>query len=346
LLRSLASPNNPAHIFICLADHFEPAHGAPSTDLQTERVDRWLRNYPASVAGLADSLGRPPQHTFFYPAEQYKPTHLDKLAQLCQQGYGDVEIHLHHDRDTPQRLRETLETFKQQLYTRHGLLRTDGTGRITYGFIHGNWALDNAHPHGYWCGVNNELTILRETGCYADFTLPSAPGPCQTRTINSIFYAIDHPTRPKSHDSGIAACLGKQPPADSLLMIQGPLAWDWSRRKLAFLPRLENGNLGPGQQPTLGRLQLWLDAKIGVVGRSDWRFVKLHTHGAHEPNTEILLGPVMRRFHEQLAAYASKQPSCQYYYVTAHELADLVHQAEAGATVPTLARRTLVDVSA
>src|SRR6202043_585670 len=97
------------------------------------------------------------------------------------------------------------------------------TGEVAYGFVHGNWALDNSRPDGRWCGVNNELDILRQTGCYADFTLPSYPSPTQTRKINSIYYATDDPARPKSHDRGIN--VGSAPrPANSLMLIQGPLA--------------------------------------------------------------------------------------------------------------------------
>ena len=83
----------------------------------------------------------------------------------------------------------------QELFAhRHGLLACDRrTGRPAYGFIHGNWALDNSRPDGRWCGVNNELDVLRETGCYADFTFPSAPSPTQPRKINSIYYAVDDP---------------------------------------------------------------------------------------------------------------------------------------------------------
>ena len=44
----------------------------------------------------------------------------------------------------------------------------------------------------------------RETGCYADFTLPAAPSPAQTRIVNTIYWAKDDPTRPKSHDTGTA----------------------------------------------------------------------------------------------------------------------------------------------
>ena len=34
--------------------------------------------------------------------------------------------------------------------------------------------------------------------------------------------------------------------------------------------------------------------------RPDWYFVKLHTHGVHEPNQDVLLGRPMVEFHEML----------------------------------------------
>jgi hypothetical protein len=100
------------------------------------------------------------------------------------------------------------------------------------------------------------------------------------------------------------------------------------------LPRLENGELHGGFPPTMARFELWLRAGVGVAGRPNWIFVKLHTHGAPERNASMLLGGPMRRFHQDLAAYATQGHLLQYYYVTAHEMADLVHQAEAGAEEP------------
>ena len=97
--------------------------------VQRERADRWVREYPRSIAGLADARGRPPQHTFFYPAEEYNPEHIEKLAGLCRQGFGEVEVHLHHDNDTADKLRCTLEGFKHRLFHDHGLLRKNAQGR-------------------------------------------------------------------------------------------------------------------------------------------------------------------------------------------------------------------------
>ena len=94
------------HVFLCVADHYEPDWGAAPDGLRLARVERWLRDYPRSVEGISDSLGRPPQHTFFYPMEEYRAQLLDRLADLCHQGFGEVEVHLHHDHDTSDQLRE------------------------------------------------------------------------------------------------------------------------------------------------------------------------------------------------------------------------------------------------
>ena len=45
----------------------------------------------------------------------------------------------------------------------------------------------------------------------------------------------------------------------------------------------------------------------------------------------------MRRFHESLAELARQEEALRYYYVSAREMADLVHQAERGAVEPVLA---------
>ncbi len=79
-------------------------------------------------------------------------------------------------------------------------------------------------------------------GCYADFTLPSAPSETQTRKINSIYYATDDPKRPKSHNKGREARVAWEPVGD-LLLIQGPLALNWRNRKAGLLPRIENGEI-------------------------------------------------------------------------------------------------------
>ncbi len=258
------------------------------------------------------------------------PSHVDALAGLCRSGFGEIEIHLHHDNDNAAALRERLLSFKELFASRHGLLpRHRATGELAYGFVHGNWALDNSRPDGRWCGVNNELDVLRETGCYADFTLPSAPSPTQTRKINSIYYSVDDPQKPKSHDWGVDVGAAPPPP-NGLMLIQGPLLLDWQRRKAGLFPRIENGCIQASQMPSMRRLDLWMKARVGVPSRPDWLFVKLHTHGAPEANQRVLLGEPMVAFHEGLARRAAADVNFRYHYLTAREMYNLAKAAESG----------------
>jgi hypothetical protein len=328
--RRAPEPGEEVHLLLCVADHYEPKGNHAPPDVAAARVRRWVEGYPRRLGRFRDSDGRPPRHTFFYPAEEYEPQYLDALAGLCAAGFGEVEVHLHHDRDTAEGLRRKLSDFTRQLAGRHGLLaRNRHTGELAYGFIHGNWALCNSRPDGRHCGVNSELGVLRQTGCYADFTLPSAPSPTQTPTINRIYYARDVPGRPRSHDRGAAVGCGPRP-AGALMLIQGPLVLNWRRRKWGLLPRLENGCLQPSQPPALWRLPLWLKARVQVPARPDWFFVKLYAHGAEEASAEVLLGEPMARFHEELAGYAAGRPNFHYHYLSAREMYNLARAAEDG----------------
>lgn len=339
--------DEPQHVFIAVCDHFEPDNGSPVRHVADARVQRWCREYPAIFGGIEDSDGRPPQHSFFYPQDEYfVPEYLDQLRDLCQAGFGDVEIHLHHDNDSADQLREKLESFRDTLFHRHGLLRRDAeTGLLTYGFIHGNWALCNSRPDGRWCGVNDELTVLRETGCYADFTLPSAPEATQTRIINSLYYAGSSDSTAKLHDSGTRVTLGVAAPSKHLLMVQGPLTLDWQNRTRGIMPRIENGDLLARRPPTWQRLTQWLRCGAHVAGRPDWCFIKLHTHGCKDGNIDTLLGEQTLRFHKALAAQSAERPNFHYHYVTAVEMARLIHQAEAGVARPDLSCSQLAEAT-
>lgn len=332
-------PDDVVDVFIAICDHWEPACYGASHQTALQRVQRWREEYPRLFDQFRDANDRPPQYTFFFPQDEYHPAYLDGIAPLCEAGFGDVDVHLHHDNDSPQQLQDKLEEFKETLHSQHGLLRRDPvTGEIVYGFIHGNWALCNSRPDGHCCGVDQELTVLLETGCYADFTMPSAPSPTQTRIINSLYYAIDRPGERKSHNSGVLARVGQRPPKDHLLMIQGPLCLDWNSRKFGLIPRIENGDLHGGRVGSARRLQLWIDAGVTVAGQPNWRFVKLHTHGCKDENINDLLGPPMQQFYRELQQLTEQQPNLRLHFVTAWEMAQLVHQAECGAAVPRISK--------
>jgi hypothetical protein len=331
-LRRNVEHEGPTDVLFCVADHYEPNFGNPGLEVERRRVAAWVERYPAMASEFTDSNGRPPQHTFFYPEEDYKAELLDQLALLCHRGFGDVEVHMHHDNDTASAMTDRVGRFIEALANRHGLLRRGADGHIAFGFIHGNWALDNSRPDGRWCGVNNELTVLRRLGCYADFTLPSAPDASQIRTVNAIYYATDDPNRPRSHEYGTPVRVGGQAPPESLLMIQGPLTLNWRRRIFGLLPGLENGMLDASRahHPTLERFRSWVNVGVSVEGRPEWVFVKVHSHGAREDNAEILLGETGRRFHAALGRAFNDGRQYRLHYVTAFEMAMLAKAAEAG----------------
>lgn len=329
-------PRSPArgamvHVLFCIADHFEPNVGGAEWATQVARVERWVREYPRLARRHQDADGRRPRYTFFYPVEAYEPSLMERLAALCRQGWAEVEIQLHHRDDTAATLAEQLVRAKLAL-ARHGLLSRDkATGAVRFGFVHGNWALDNSRPDGAWCGVNNELTILRQVGCYADFTMPSAPSDTQTRKINSLYYAADDPRRPKSHDRGRDVAVGTQQNGD-LLLVQGPLALNWSRRKYGLLPRIESGELSGANPPTPQRADLWVRQAISVRGREEWVVVKVHAHGAREDNAAILLGRPMDELWTHLETRYNDGARFRLHYVTARELVNILKAAEDGAS--------------
>jgi hypothetical protein len=314
----------------CFVDHFEPRWGKAEYAVEVDRVNRWVDGYPKLCAGQRDADGKVPQHTFFFPSEEYRPEHLDQLVRLCAAGYGEIEVHLHHDNDTEQGLRSNLGEFLTLLVDQHGALPIDNiTGKPLWSFIHGNWALDNSRRDGRWCGVNNELQILRDMGCYADFTLPSAPSDTQTSTVNSIYYASDDPAKPKSHDTGKAVRVGGRPEGD-LMIIQGPLSLRWKFRNLIPIPAIENGDIRAGNPPTPARVDAWVKTGIHVKGRPDWLFIKVHTHGTQDRDMEALLGLPTSRMFEYLEQRYNDGKQYNLHYVSAREMYNIARAAESG----------------
>ncbi len=116
------------------------------------------------------------------------------------------------------------------------------------------------------------------------------------------------------------------------MIIQGPLALNWRRRKWGVLPRLENAELSGVNPPTADRLRLWARVCIGVGGRPDWVFVKVHTHGCVPANRAVIMGPAMRGLHEALQRGFNDGAAWQLHYVTARELYNLARAAEDGQT--------------
>ena len=318
-------PSGTRHLLFALCDHYEPLHGE-GTSLTTglERVARWRRRYPELAGGFRDASGRHPRHSFFFPGEQYDPTLIEPIAEMVEMGLGEMEIHLHHENDTRQSLRSSLEKTIAAL-ANHGLV-PQLRGKPAWAFIHGNWCLANARRDGRMCGVDDELPLLHELGCYADFTFPAARDESQPGIVNAIYYPRGYVSRRRAYEDAERVRVGS-PRLERLMLIQGPLAL--SRRPGTARIRIDGGSLDWSDPPTADRLRTWVRQGVSVEGRPEWVFVKVHTHGAIERNADVLLGDAMLRFHEALAEYNDGR-LWKLHYVSAREMYNLARAAMDG----------------
>lgn len=320
-------PNGPVHLIIALADHFEPAiipadgRKRASGEQQERRLERWCREYPRLANEFRDADGCPFQHTYFYPAEQYDKVLIDRLAEHCHEGWGETEIHLHHGvqaADTAENTRRTLIAFRDALEERGCLSYLDGLGMPRYAFVHGNFALANS-AGGRACGVDTEMRILAETGCYADLTLPTgAFHRAQTAKINSL-YECGLPLEQRApHREGDDLTVGIEPRVFPLI-VQGPLLVTSGKKRRWGI---ENGALVGSNPPTLRRLRLWKQAAISVKGRPDWLFIKLHCHSMDPTHEKAVLGEGMKSFLRELVAGAKDRQET-LHFVSAREMANI-----------------------
>jgi hypothetical protein len=316
---------------IALADHFEPSivpedglRRAPYQE-QERRLEFWCQEYPRLADAWRDSDGRPFVHTYFYPAEQYDHDLIQRLGEHCQAGWGEIEIHLHHGiraPDTTENTRRRLQEFRDTLAADHRCLSyVDGSDSPKYAFVHGNFALANSAAERF-CGVDDEMQVLADTGCYADLTLPSAPfHPAQIARINSLYECALPLGQRAPHRKGRDLERGRSPKVFPL-MVQGPLMPHFfpSRSGKAGI---ENGAITRRNPLSLPRLRLWKQAAISVRGRPDWLFIKLHCHGMDPTQQDAVIGTPMREFLRELVEGADQRGET-LHFVSAREMVNII----------------------
>jgi hypothetical protein len=307
------SRSSAKRVWVAITDHYEPWGMGVSVETARARVGRWRDRWPRIAADApVDADGQTPQYSFFYPQEEYRRDLLDGITEIVRLGVGDVEVHLHHDREQRETFIEKIQEYCKRLTQDHGLLR-QRNGRTIFAFIHGNWALDNSRPDGKWCGLNGEIALLNELGCYADFTLPSLPEPTQGRIVNQIYWCTNNPdNRPRSFDHGVEATEGGGRRGE-LLMITGPVGLRFGGR---LVPRIESGEIAGYDMPTEDRVRLWFDV-APMVG--DDLFIKLHTHGGVERNMDPLLDHGLANLYRWVAEEAQRR-GIEYHWATAWQM--------------------------
>ena len=327
-LRRRASAVGPQHLIFVVANHFEPGLG----DAALRRLDKWCDLARTTGDAVRDHDGTPFRHTNFFPAEQYERPLLQRLGELQAAGYGEVEVHLHHgvDRpDTPENTRRALITFRDLLAEEHKCLSREHSAAVPkYGFVHGNWALANS-AGGRFCGVDSEMQILSDTGCYGDFTLPSVPFQSQVPRINAIYQCGNSLTEARPHRSGPSVSVGKD--VSLPIIVNGPLVFDWTRRLRGLpVPRLEDGALAANYPLSLNRLKGWRSAAIGVEGKQDWVFIKLYCHAFFEHDQNVMIGEQLRRFMGDVLELSEQTGEFKVHFATAREVFNMVAAAVEG----------------
>lgn len=323
----------PKHIIFTVANHFEPswsANGQLDLDAQRRRLDEYHKLARATGEATLDCDGTKFRHTNFYPAEQYDRRILEQTAAMQAEGLGEVEIHLHHGierADTAENLRKTLIDFRDCLAEEHKCLsRFENDLQPKYAFVHGNLALANSCG-GKFCGVDNEMEILRETGCYVDMTLPSAPDETQVPVLNQI-YECGLPLNEKMpHRKGRRVeVFGNAPRLP--LIFTGPLVFNWTRRVKGIpVPRLEDGALTYNQPLDSARLKRWVSANVTVKNRPEWIFVKLYCHGFFDYDQAACIGEDVKRFFNEAKEYGEQTNEYKIYFASAREAFNMVAAA-------------------
>ena len=327
---TLAAGDGPKHVVFAFVDHYEPYFATESDEKAGNRVDAWVSQYPIIASQHQDADGVNPQHTWFYPQDmlKYGLAFMTEISALAKQGFGELEMHLHHNNDTSDTFRDKIKSWKQAC----GIVEGNG-GRENFAYIAGNWALDNSRLEDgiNYSGVNNELTVLREEGCFGDFTFPSLGHTSQPAKVNSLYYAIDHQLEPKSYDRGIDVEVGKEASGD-LMIAEGPLAVVWYYFSEKFRPSFDSGNICDTYPPFKERVDTWINCNIHVKGQPNWVFVKIFTHGCEDGTIPVVLGEPMDEMYTYLETEYNDGEEYILHYVTAREFYNLAKAAEAGMT--------------
>lgn len=311
----------PFHIMFLFVDHFELAGKAP-------RLSEWLTRYPILATRHRDADGMHPRHTWFYALDLFREEELSEMRNLVDKGLGEVELHWHHSHDSESRFRQDLEEGLARFQKLGFLCPHDTRKPASFAFIHGNWSLNNSGGAKF-CGVNNEINVLKEMGCFADFTFPALYSVSQPSTINSIYYVPSNGLG-KSYNTGREARVGVKETDHEFMIVEGPMTVNWRDWRFKWHPAIENGDINSDSHACPVRVNSWIRQRIGVIGRDDWIFVKVFCHGGQDYRS--VLGEATDAMFSYLETAYNDGERYVLHYVTAREAYNIVKAAEDGKT--------------
>ena len=310
----------PIDIMFLFVDHFE-------LNNNPDRLEAWDQRYPELARKHRDHDNQHPKHTFFYAIDLMYEHELEQLQHLVTDGYGEFELHWHHDHDTAESFVTKLRAGLEKLQ-KYGYMKPyhDGQGAC-FGFIHGNWSLANSRGAEF-CGVDNEIELLQAEGCYGDFTFPAFTQVAQPPFVSNIYYSRNG-DQAKSYFAGREASVGVSPQDDEFMIFQGPLTINWKDWRYKWHPAIEDGDINyKANHADPRRIEAWIRQAIHVRGRPEWQFVKVFCHGAQD-HAAVVSDETDRMF-DYLEAKYNDGEKYRLHYVTAREAFNIVRAAEDG----------------
>jgi hypothetical protein len=272
-----------------------------------------------SSGAAVNGVDIPPKVTIFYPPSDLPKTDDTALLAFCRATGSEIELQAQRHTGESHDSLVSLTRAREELRERH-LLSTDESGAAVF-------ALHSSAPQNF--GTQGSLRgchLLRAAGCYARFTKAPLRSRKEKLPLPRIYYrSADELPRSRRVRSDREI---RNASSDELLTIEQPITVDWSRRRLGLLPRLESGCISSDNAGSVHHLRMWMDCRITLEGRPNWLFVTLPVQcrtGAPSASTEVL-----RRFKEMTSQVAAADRALRFHYVTARELVNIVHAAEAG----------------
>lgn len=322
LIQTNKVSDKPIDILFLFVDHFE-------LNGKQDRLEAWTGRYPAMAKHHLDSDGRHPCHSFFYALDLMQEEELIAMKPVIDKGFGEFELHWHHDHDTEESFSRKLDDA-MVLFHKHGYMRPYKDDQAAcFSFIHGNWSLANSRGENF-CGLDNEVQVLKDKGCYGDFTYPALFSQAQPPFINNIYYCTNL-DETACYFKGRDARVNQDQAEDEFMVFQGPMTINWLDWRHKWHPNIEDGDIN--QYPTHDdpkRIDAWVRQGIHVKGRPEWQFVKVFCHGAQDHKSVV--SDTTDRMFSYLEKHYNDGKKYRLHYVSAREAYNIVKAAEADKT--------------
>ncbi|HZH33309.1 MAG TPA: hypothetical protein VEX64_00580, partial [Pyrinomonadaceae bacterium] len=117
------------------------------------------------------------------------------------------------------------------------------------------------------------------------------------------------------------------------VILTGALVFNWERRIKGFpVPRIDDGALVANQPMDAARLNRWKNARIGVLNKPEWVFIKLYCHGFFDDDQDSCIGERARRFFSETVENGEQTGEYKTHFATAREAFNMISAATVGKT--------------